>query len=87
MTKRVITEEDRKELTWDILSSDNKKFFKDYRMKHSDIWLTREMELLVIEDMATQHIVHSVKMLERAKQKGTLAYTGLTLELAERKKK
>lgn len=56
-------------------------------MKHSDIWLTREMELLVIEDMATQHIVHSVKMLERAKQKGTLAYTGLTLELAKRKKK
>lgn len=68
--------------TWDILSTDiHSVDFKEFRKTHDHLWLTKERELLWVEDMETNHIVAAINMLERCDQSNTRAYEGLTKEL------
>ena len=71
--------------TWDILSTDTQRIdFRKFREEHDHIWLTKERELLWVEDMETNHIVSCINMLERCDQSNTPAYQGLTKELNRR---
>lgn len=70
---------------WDILSTDTQTVdFKQFRKTHSHLWLTKERELLWVEDMETNHIVAAINMLERCDQNNTRAYQGLCKELNRR---
>ena len=71
--------------TWDILSTNTQSVdFKQFRKVYDHIWLTKERELLWVEDMETNHIVSCINMLERCDQTKTRAYQGLTKELNRR---
>jgi hypothetical protein len=71
--------------TWDILSTDTQTVdFRKFREEHDHIWLTKERELLWVEDMDTNHIVSAINMLERCDQSNTRAYQGLCKELNRR---
>ena len=71
--------------TWDILSTDIQHVdFKEFRNTHEHMWLTKERELLWVEDMETSHIISCVNMLERCDQTSTRAYNGLCNELNRR---
>ena len=71
--------------TWDILSTDiHSVDFKQFRKQYDHIWLSKERELLWVEDMDTNHIVSCINMLERCDQTKTRAYQGLTKELNRR---
>lgn len=73
-----------KKIVWDIISTPDNADFKKYREEHEYTWLTKERELLVIETMATDHIISCINMLERAGQEYTKAYKGLVKELQTR---
>lgn len=71
--------------TWDILSTDTQTAdFRKFREENDHIWLTKERELLWVEDMDTNHIVSAINMLERCDQNNTRAYQGLCKELNRR---
>ena len=71
--------------TWDILSTDTQTAdFKEFRKVYDHVWLTKERELLWVEDMETSHIVSCINMLERCDQMNTRAYQGLCKELTRR---
>lgn len=71
--------------TWDILSTDTQTVdFKEFRKNNDYLWLTKERQLLWVEDMETDHIISCINMLERAGQADTRAYGGLTKELNRR---
>ncbi len=69
---------------WTILSTPNDIDFKKFRELHDDYWLTKERELIPIEEMETSHILNCVNMLERAGQEKTKAYEGLLREINRR---
>ena len=73
-----------KEHAWLILSTPRNQDFVDFRMKHKKFWLTKDRKVLRIDQMETSHINHSIDMLTRAGQRDTLAFNGLTEELARR---
>ena len=78
-----LTKEQKK--VWDILSTDTQSVdFKKFREKNDHIWLTKERNLLWIEDMETSHIISCINMLERCDQSKTRAYDGLCNELNRR---
>ena len=71
--------------TWDILSTDTQSVdFKQFRKNNDYLWLTKERELMLINDMDTNHIVAAINMLERCDQSNTRAYQGLCKELNRR---
>jgi hypothetical protein len=71
--------------TWDILSTDIQHVdFKEFRNTYEHMWLTKERELMWVEDMETNHIISCVNMLERCDQTSTRAYNGLCNELNRR---
>jgi hypothetical protein len=72
------------QLVWDILSTDNRADFKEYRNQHRTTWLTKDRKILLIRDMETSHIISCVNMLERLDQQYTVAYSGLIEELKKR---
>lgn len=72
------------EYLWDILSTPDTMSHKEFRMRHSNAWMTKERKILRISSMETSHILHSINMLERAGQNDTKAYQGLTTELNRR---
>lgn len=72
------------QLVWDILSTPNHADFKQYRMEHSNTWLTKDRRILLMRDMDTAHIISCINMLERLGQDNTMAYEGLIKELRKR---
>ena len=78
---------DEQRLAWDILSTPNTADFKQYRMEHSNTWLTKDRKILLMRDMETAHLISCMNMLEALRQDYTAAYTGLIDELRKRGKK
>ena len=72
------------QLAWDILSTPNNVDFKQYRMEHSNTWLTKDRRILLIRDMETAHLISCMNMLEALGQIDTAAYKGLIIELRKR---
>lgn len=85
MYNTVMNEE--QQLAWDILRTPNNADFKQYRMEHSNTWLTKDRRILLMRDMETAHLISCMNMLEALRQEYTLAYTGLIDELRKRGKK
>lgn len=79
-----MTKKSDKEYTWVILSTPDDIGFREFREMHDKFWLTKDREILRISNMETSHINHCIDMLTRAGQRDTLAFNGLTKEIARR---
>ena len=73
-----------KQLVWKILSTPIDIGFREFRESTDNFWLTKEREILCIEDMETDYIIKCINMLEQIGQDQTAAYRGLTKELSRR---
>lgn len=82
MTKKL--SKDQKQM-WVVLQCDIQTVeFGEFRKLYEDFWLTKERQLLMIENMESDHILNCIAMLERVDQQHTKAYEGLLREIYRR---